>query len=120
MGRTAQNYGRKDEKKKEEKRWVFPKKREEKDPNAMDVDSLSTEERTTLMKKGACFNCRKFGHLARDCPDKNERKKTEEKKEETKKKWMGKDAHAHVKKIVAEMDEEERKNFFDQATEEGF
>jgi Ty3 transposon capsid-like protein/Zinc knuckle len=119
MGQTAQNYGKRDEKKKEEKRWTFPRK-QERDPNAMDVDSLSTQERTKLMKKGACFNCKKHGHLARDCPDKAGMKKTEEKKEEPKKKWIGKDAHAHVKSIVAGMDEEERKKFFAQAEEEGF
>jgi len=34
----------------------------------MDVDVLRAEERTTLMKKGACFNYKETGHLARDCP----------------------------------------------------
>ena len=42
------------------------KNREDKDPNAMDVDAMTTEKRATLMKKGACFICEKPGHLARD------------------------------------------------------
>jgi len=42
--------------------------RQERDPNAMDIDVLKADERTTLMKKGACFNCKETGHLARDCP----------------------------------------------------
>jgi ribosomal protein S6E (S10) len=43
---------------------------EYKDPNAMDVDVMSTEKRTALMKKGACFICEEPGHLARTCPRK--------------------------------------------------
>ena len=35
-----------------------------KDPNAMDVDTMTTEERTKLMKKGLCFRCKKPGHLS--------------------------------------------------------
>ena len=58
--------------KKEEpkKQWNFLKK----DPNAMDVDAMTTEQRTEAMKKGLCFRCGKHGHLNKDCPDKKERK----------------------------------------------
>ena len=42
------------------------KTREEKDPNAMDIDAMSTEKRAALMRKGACFICEEPGHLARD------------------------------------------------------
>ena len=38
------------------------RKKEEQDPNAMDVDAMSFEERDSLMKKGACFKCKKPGH----------------------------------------------------------
>ena len=41
-----------------------------KDPNAMDVDLMTTEKRTALMRKGACFICEEPGHLARNCPKK--------------------------------------------------
>ena len=42
------------------------KTREEKDPDIMDVDAMSTDKRAALMKRGACFICEKPGHLARD------------------------------------------------------
>ena len=44
-------------------------KREERDPNAMDIDAMTTEERDSLMKKGACFICKKPGHRAHDCKE---------------------------------------------------
>jgi hypothetical protein len=53
-------------------RTWFPRN-EPKDPNAMDVDAMTFEERAALMKKGACFKCKKPGHLARDCPPEKNR-----------------------------------------------
>ena len=38
----------------------------QKDPNAMDVDAMTTEKRMALMKKGACFICEGIGHRASD------------------------------------------------------
>lgn len=38
-----------------------------KDPDAMDIDRMSTEE---MMRKGLCFQCGEHGHLARKCPQK--------------------------------------------------
>ena len=32
--------------------------------------TMTDEERTSLMKKGLCFQCRKAGHLSQDCPKK--------------------------------------------------
>jgi hypothetical protein len=42
-----------------------------KDPNAMDVDVLSTKQREEAMRKGACFRCGEIGHISRNCPKKN-------------------------------------------------
>jgi Domain of unknown function (DUF4939) len=35
-----------------------------KDPNAMDIDAMTTDKRAYLMRKGLCFICEKPGHLA--------------------------------------------------------
>ena len=86
------------------KRWNFTKK----DPNAMDIDAMTTEQRAEAMKKGLCFGCGKRGHLNRDCPDKKD--KREEKKEE-KKKWMLKELQLHVRALYATMDKEEQEKF---------
>jgi Retrotransposon gag protein/Zinc knuckle len=56
-----------------QKRFSFPEK---KDPNAMDIDHMSIEEQTHLMKEGKCFRCKLFGHLSRDCPNKGQNSTT--------------------------------------------
>jgi hypothetical protein len=53
------------------------KYKEEKDPNAMDIDAMSMEKRLALMKKGACFKCEKPGHMARDHDEYVKREKKE-------------------------------------------
>jgi Zinc knuckle len=41
---------------------------EKRDPNAMDVDAKTMEERGMLLRQGKCFRCKKAGHMAKDCP----------------------------------------------------
>lgn len=42
------------------------RKKEERDPDAMDVDAMTTEKRAYLMKRGACFICERPGHMAKE------------------------------------------------------
>ena len=88
------------------------------DPNAMDIDVLTVEERASLIKKGACFRCREQGHLSRDCL--NKEKKTEPKKEEKKKAWKGKDLAAYTWAQMVEISEEEKGEFYAAAANQGF
>ena len=41
------------------------------DPNAMEVDRLSEQEKQRCYEKGLCFRCQEQGHRSRDCPKKN-------------------------------------------------
>jgi Zinc knuckle len=76
---------------------------ERRDPNAMDVDRLTVEERNKLMKEGRCFKCRNTGHQANKCPeDDNDKKKG---KEVPEKKMNGRELHAHVRALFKEMTE---------------
>ena len=58
------------------------RQKKEKDPDAMDVDAMSTQKRDYLMKKGACFKCEVVGHRASE--------HDEYEKEQEKKKGKGK------------------------------
>ena len=54
------------------KSWYRPA--EKKDPNVMDVDTLTFKERQMLIKQGKCIKCRKMGHRVADCPEETDRK----------------------------------------------
>jgi len=71
--------GKRDERKTGKPGWANyfdnRKPRKERDPDAMDIDGMSTEKRTILMKKGACFICEEPGHMAREHDEYMRRKK---------------------------------------------
>jgi hypothetical protein len=71
----------------------------QRDPNAMDIGKLTPEERTRLMKLGACFKCRKPGHMSNKCPDRDQSQVPNQSWKPT-----PKDVHAHIRA----MDKEER------------
>ena len=79
----------------------------------MDIDAMSLDKRTTLMKEGKCFNCEQAGHLGKDCPKK-------EKKQEQKKKMDGKQLYTHIRALYKDMDEEEQEEFMKEAEQAGF
>ena len=76
--------------------WYRPA--EKKDPNAMDVDALTFEERQTLMKQEKCLKCRRTGHRAADCPGEEDKKG--KKKEETPKADPVRNAFATIRALT--------------------
>ena len=63
------------------------------DLNAMDVDTMTVDERTELMRKGACLKCKEMGHLSRDC-------KKGPLRFAPQKKQGYKEVHAQIKSII--------------------
>jgi Zinc knuckle len=94
-----------------QKRFSFPEK---KDPNTMDIDHMSMEECTRLMKEDKCFRCKLFGHLSRDCPNKGQANTTP-----TTPKWTGKAAALHIRTLIASMSEEEKKTLEEEGEKYG-
>ena len=66
------------------------------------------------MRKGACFICKESGHLAQD------HKKQMEKGNNLLQKMKGKELHAHVKALLARMEEDDKEEFFANAKKQGF
>ena len=79
----------------------------------MNVDALTIDERTKLLKEGRCFGCKQTGHLARDCPNKKG-------KRDEPKKMNGKELHAYIRTLYREMDNKEQETFMKEAEESGF
>ena len=48
------------------------------------------------MKIGACFRCKKTGHLSRDCPDKNKTSGGPQAQAQMPKKFTPKDIHGNM------------------------
>ena len=58
---------------------------------------MTTNERAKLMRKGACFNCKKTGHCKDQCPNNKPQKKP------------GKDVYGRIQAMIAELPKEEQK-----------
>ena len=101
------------------------------DPNAMDVDQLTTtidrltnEEREKHMRENRCFKCHKIGHISRNCRSGQNitAKPTEERalvKYEGKK--TANTTRALIRNLVADMEKEEKDKMFENMmTDEDF
>ena len=86
---------------------------ETKDPNAMDIDSMTIEERNNLMKQGACFKCKKRGHMAKDCPEKKSTPTPS-------KKFSAKDLYTQIRTMTKEEKDDFVKLMMDETDETGF
>ena len=81
---------------------------------------MTTQEREEIMKRGFCFGCKEPGHISRNCPKKNQGRTPPPPPPQ--KKWKGKELHAHIKAIIAQMEDDDANTFFEEAatSKEGF
>ena len=89
-------------------RRTWQNQNQNKDPNAMDIGAttngttigaLTEEMHATLMKIGACFRCRKTGHLSCDCPLKNQGQQQQQQQQKV---FSAKEAHANLRNMMKE------------------
>jgi Domain of unknown function (DUF4939)/Zinc knuckle len=128
--------GKGDNKGKEEtkRKWTFQKR--ERDPNAMDIDAMTVEQREQMMRKGQCFKCGQVGHMAREqkcgqtgpgvreyrTPNLNPATSTSSAPPVAllKKKMTAKELTTHIRSLTALLNEKEKEEFYDEAEKEGF
>ena len=79
----------------------------------MDIDAMSMEKWAALMRKGACFICKEPENLAWD------HKTQMEKGNDLPQKMKGKELHAHIRALLAQM-EDDKEEFFVNAKKQGF
>lgn len=88
------------------------------DPDAMDIDAMTTEKRDRLLKSGACFFCEEKGHISRDCPKK---KKSDSDKPKNSNqpfiKRSPKETARYIRSILAQYSPEEEEEIQKAATE---
>lgn len=100
---------------KPKKTWTWHQPTTTRDPNAMEVDALTVEERNDLMRRGACFFCRTPGHLAAKCPKKSGKPQTQSQRQKT-----PREIAAHIRAMLDEVGPEAEVEVRRIAAEEGF
>lgn len=82
----------------------------------MDIDCLTTDQRTNHMKKGLCFECHQYGHRAADHRNGTNINTPTPARVPMK----GKDAYQKIRALIADLDEEEKEVAIKNMEEEGF
>ena len=91
------------------------------DPNTMDINYMSTNDRSDAMKKGLCFKCGKPEHWAWDPQFHPEQQRGGYVPlQRPPEKMKGKELHTHVRSLLAQMEEEDKEEFFKDAEKEGY
>lgn len=89
-----------------------------KDPNAMDVDTISVQamqmspEKLKDLKAHACFYCHEPGHMARECPKKGTRPFYPRPNGQPPTKRTGKEAATAIHALMAEIDDNNLDEFY--------
>ena len=77
----------------------------------MDIDTITTDKRTQLMKSGSCFKCEKQGHRAKDCPNKRNPNQNPNQKTSTR------DTYRNIRALLAQQSPEEEAEIMKMAEE---
>ena len=89
-------------------------------PNAMDINRLTTKEREKHYKENRCFNCHKIGHWERDCWSPKQENQTNNDWYKGIKKTANA-ARAMIRNLVADMDDDEKEKLLkDMEMDQGF
>jgi hypothetical protein len=80
----------------------------------IDVDTLTMEERATLLRQGKCFHCRKTRHMAKDCPLEQEQSLKQKKVD------PARSAYTTIKALTKEQRESFMKMVMEDKDEEDF
>ena len=70
------------------------------------IGALTEEMRTALMRIGACFRCRKTGHMSRNCLEKNRNYGAQQPQAQTPKTYTLRDVHTNIRSMTAEQRKE--------------
>ena len=86
------------------------------DPDAMDIDAITLEERNQMIKNGQCFYCREKGHRAKECSKKP--KKNDSTSTTTNQKKSPKEMARHIRNLLAQYSPEEELEIMNAAEED--
>jgi hypothetical protein len=124
LGKTCNNQGQ--QVTNTGQRFYHPNNQQTKDPNAMDVNTLSIKQQEEPMRKGACFECGEIGHISQNCPKKQQYggqrgNAGKSGQSSTSKTWTkGKDLLTHIRTLTAGLAANEMEEFMKEAEETGF